>query len=390
MLIAASMCLALAFLDAAWFDPWATLPLLLVAALIIVAYRGYNRLSLRFSALEHLYDFSRTMGSASLEPSSMSVDVLKKVCTVMRTRRAELILAEPTGIPRRITFDDRGASGIESITLHEASLVTQAIASGEASLHTSAEHDEAVSVDPIIGEYHEALVAPLMNRHTTIGAIIAIDRDEELDSFDDDDLRLFETLVAHASTSLERARLVEELRYEVDSKSHQATHDMLTGLPNRMLFLTRAAAALSESSGVAIVLLDIDRFKDVNDTLGHAIGDRLLCEIAERLLRAVSGRATVARLGGDEFALVVADVTRSRARRRRSCTSSTWRCSARSKWTASRWPSPPAPASPWRPNTVTTRPCCCNAPTSPCTWPRSAAARWRSTRSSTTRACSAC
>ena len=109
-----------------------------------------------------------------------------------------------------------------------------------------------------------------------------------MDSFDDDDLELFETLVAHASASLERARLVEELRYEVDSKSHQATHDMLTGLPNRMLFLTRAAAALSESDGVAIVLLDIDRFKDVNDTLGHAIGDRLLCEIAERLLRAVS------------------------------------------------------------------------------------------------------
>jgi diguanylate cyclase (GGDEF)-like protein len=309
LLIAASMCLALAFLDAAWFDGWATLPLLLVAALIVVAYRGYNRLSLRFSALEHLYDFSRTMGTASLEPSSMSVDVLKKVCTVMRTRRAELILAEPSGIPRRITFDDRGASGIESITLDEASFVTEAVASGQASLHTAIAQGEAVSTDPIVGEYREALVAPLMNRHTTIGAIVAIDRDEELDSFDDDDLRLFETLVAHASTSLERARLVEELRYEVDSKSHQATHDMLTGLPNRMLFLSRAAAAVSESTGVAIILFDIDRFKDVNDTLGHTIGDRLLCEIAERLLRAVSGRATVARLGGDEFALVVSDVT---------------------------------------------------------------------------------
>jgi diguanylate cyclase (GGDEF)-like protein len=309
LLVAASMCLALAFLDAAWFDGWATLPLLLVAALIVVAYRGYNRLSLRFSALEHLYDFSRTMGTASLEPSSMSVDVLKKVCTVMRTRRAELILAEPSGIPRRIIFDDRGASGIESITLHEGSFVTEAVSSGQASLHTAIAQGETVSTDPIVGEYHQALVAPLMNRHTTIGAIVAIDRDEELDSFDDDDLRLFETLVAHASTSLERARLVEELRYEVDSKSHQATHDMLTGLPNRMLFLTRAAAAVSESSGVAIVLFDIDRFKDVNDTLGHTIGDRLLCEIAERLLRAVSGRATVARLGGDEFALVVSDVT---------------------------------------------------------------------------------
>jgi diguanylate cyclase (GGDEF)-like protein len=311
LLMAASMCLAFAFLDAAWFDPWTTLPLLLVAALIIVAYRGYTHLSLRFSSLQHLYDFSRTMGTANLEPSSMSIDVLQEVCTIMRARRAELILAEPSGIPRRITFDDRGASGIEPITLDDASIVTQTIYTGQASLHNASAQDHAVTVDPIAGEYRDAIVAPLMNRHTAIGAIIAIDRDEELDSFDDDDLRLFETLVATASASLERARLVEELRYEVDSKSHQATHDMLTGLPNRILFLTRAAAALSESGGVAIVLLDIDRFKDVNDTLGHAIGDRLLCEIAERLLRAVSGRATVARLGGDEFALVLSDVTDS-------------------------------------------------------------------------------
>ena len=308
MLIAASICLAFVVLDAAWFDPWTTIPLLLVAALLVGAYRGYTRLSLRFASLKHLYDFSRTLGTANLEPSSMSVDVLKEVCTVMRARRAELVLAEPSGIPRRIIFDDRGASGIEPITLDDASIVTKAIFTGTAALHNTPAQDPP-TVDPIAGEYRDALVAPLMNRHTPIGAIIAVDRDEEQDSFDDDDLRLFETLVAHASTSLERARLVEELRYEVDSKSHQATHDMLTGLPNRILFLTRAATALSESGGVAIVLLDIDRFKDVNDTLGHAIGDRLLCEIAERLLRAVSGRATVARLGGDEFALVIADVT---------------------------------------------------------------------------------
>jgi len=308
MLTVASICLAFVFFNAVWFDPWAALPLLLVAALLIGAYRGYSRLSLRFSSLQRLYEFSRTIGSANLEPSSMSVDVLKEVCTVMRSRRAKLILAEPSGIPRRISYDQRGVSGVEPITLSEASIATQAITTGKGSRHNVLPQ-EADAVDPIAGEYRNAVVAPLMNQHTPVGAIIALDRDEEADPFDEDDLRLFETLVAHASTSLERARLVEELRYEVDSKSHQATHDMLTGLPNRMLFLTRAAAALTESRGVAIVLLDIDRFKDVNDTLGHAIGDRLLCEIAERLLHAVSGRATVARLGGDEFALVVADVS---------------------------------------------------------------------------------
>ena len=250
----------------------------------------------------------RALSSASLEPTSMSVDVLRQVCTVVRARRAQLVLAEPSGIPRLVLMDGQGAPRVEPITLDEASFVTRAITTGTAMLCNSTVESGGSESDPIAGEYRGAVVAPLMNGATAIGAIIAIDREEELDSFDQDDLRLFEALVAHASSSLERARLVEELRYEVDSKSHQATHDMLTGLPNRMLFLTRAAAALNDSQGVAIVLLDIDRFKDVNDTLGHAIGDRLLCEVSERLLRAARGRATVARLGGDEFAFVIADI----------------------------------------------------------------------------------
>ena len=101
---------------------------------------------------------------------------------------------------------------------------------------------------------------------------------------------------------------MEELRYEVESKSHQATHDMLTGLPNRVLFLTLASEALAKSKGLAVFLLDLDRFKDINDTLGHAIGDRVLCEVADRLLRGLPSNATVARLGGDEFAIAVPDV----------------------------------------------------------------------------------
>jgi diguanylate cyclase (GGDEF)-like protein len=309
MLSAASMGLAIVVLDAAWMNIWATVPVLLVATLLIAAYRGYTRMSLRFASLQRLYDFSRALGTANLEPASMSLEVLNQVCTVMRARRAQLVLAEPSGIPRRISLDDHGPSEVELISLDESSIVTQAIASGVASLHASSTPQRRSSYDPIAGRFVHALVAPLINENTAIGAIVALDRDEELDGFDDDDLRLFEALVAHASANLERARLVEELRFEVDSKSHQATHDMLTGLPNRMLFLSRGTSALNETGGLAIVLLDLDRFKDVNDTLGHAIGDRLLCEVAERLLRAVGEQATVARLGGDEFALVIAGVT---------------------------------------------------------------------------------
>ena len=101
---------------------------------------------------------------------------------------------------------------------------------------------------------------------------------------------------------------MEELRLEAESKSHQAMHDTLTGLPNRTLFLERASAALAETGRAAVALLDLDRFKEVNDTLGHETGDRLLCEVAECLVRAARGRATVARLGGDEFAVVVTDI----------------------------------------------------------------------------------
>jgi diguanylate cyclase (GGDEF)-like protein len=236
----------------------------------------------------------------------MSNEVLRQVCTVMRCRRAQLILAEPSGIPRRVSLDENGPSGVELIELTPTSFVTQCIESGRASLHPDPSiRPSGPPDDPIAGNYVGAIVAPIVDQNRTIGAVVALDREEEFDEFDQDDLRLFEALVAHACANLERARLVEELRFEVDSKSHQATHDMLTGLPNRMLFLTRGTTAINETAGVAIALLDLDRFKDVNDTLGHAIGDRLLCEIADRISRAIPEKATVARLGGDEFALVL-------------------------------------------------------------------------------------
>jgi diguanylate cyclase (GGDEF)-like protein len=307
MLLLASICLSLVLLDTAWFSLWAMVPLVLVAALIILAYRGYVRLSLRFASVQRLYDFSRALSTASLEPSSVRADVLRQVCSVMRARHAELVIAEPSKIPRRISLDDRGPSGFEPVRLDESSIVAQAISSGVASLHRPG-HSGDIACDPVIGTYREAVVAPLMNGDTAIGALVALDRDEEEDSFDNEDLQLLDTLSAHAVTSLQRADLFETLERQRDDNRYQATHDALTKLPNRHLFRDRAETALKDGQGVAIVLLDIDRFKEVNDTLGHAIGDHLLKEVSERLVRAVAGRATVARLGGDEFALIIPDV----------------------------------------------------------------------------------
>ena len=97
----------------------------------------------------------------------------------------------------------------------------------------------------------------------------------------------------------------------------EALHDPLTGLPNRMLLHDRVVGALTlakrEGRLTAVMLVDLDGFKEINDTLGHHEGDALLCCVAERLRNALRASDTVARLGGDEFAIVLGDVADAKA-----------------------------------------------------------------------------
>ncbi len=99
---------------------------------------------------------------------------------------------------------------------------------------------------------------------------------------------------------------------QAEENRHQSRHDSLTGLPNRVLLREHAEAALAAACGegraVTLLLIDLDRFKEINDTLGHSYGDLVLRVVASRLREALPASATVARLGGDEFAILLPDV----------------------------------------------------------------------------------
>ena len=141
---------------------------------------------------------------------------------------------------------------------------------------------------------------PLRVDDRAVGHLVVGDRTGEA-RFAAGDVRLLETVANHGSVALRNGRLIERLHFE-------ARRDELTGLPNRLHFreiLAEAAAAAERGAPCAIMVLDFDGFKAINDTLGHQAGDDLLRVLAGRLAGLAADDAVVARLGGDEFAVLV-------------------------------------------------------------------------------------
>ncbi len=279
--------------------------LVVVAGALYGAYRGVTSLSQRYARVETLYDFTRDLGRPLDEQTTVR-RLLAQTRELLRADGAQLTVFDGDRVVRT-TLD---AGGHLTTWVEPGREVERAVAeSGTPLLVPRHPSDPAHQALLAADGHRDLILAPLPSEGRLRGAMAAFDRSGDVETFDEDDLRLFAAVAIQAGVSLENGRLLDQLRAEVAAKEHQANHDALTGLPNRSRFAELVEAALRgavEADGrCAVMLMDLDRFKDVNDTLGHHNGDLLLCEIARRLRQVLDDVGTVARLGGDEFAILL-------------------------------------------------------------------------------------
>ncbi len=155
-----------------------------------------------------------------------------------------------------------------------------------------------------------AIVCPLTVSGSTVGLLICSEPFDAVRGITAMTQATASRLAQNLSLWLEQDRLLNELRRDMAERTHQAIHDPLTGLLNRRGLSEAWNKSATEGEGVAVFLIDLDNFKEVNSFVGHDGGDRVLIEAAERLRRALPARAHLARIGGDEFAAFLPGVRR--------------------------------------------------------------------------------
>ncbi len=302
-----SVVLALTAINAIWANAVAALLFVGLGVLALLGQRASTEWRRRYANLERLYRFAQRTSGVS-EVDDVVCSVLSEARQVMGSGVAELILPDTDEcLCYHLDTSDRLVCSVRP----EPGRLEQMVQASGAGLVASSE-DPRPEVANALAErsLHTALAAPISFGDDLRGVII-VGNNQGPVTFDAEDLRLFEVLASHSGVAIRGGRLLDRLRREVTAREHEALHDSLTGLPNRNLFDRFLGDALTERSVgrlVAVMLMDLDGFKEINDTMGHHVGDCVLRELATRLMDSVNEHGIVARLGGDEFGFVLRNV----------------------------------------------------------------------------------
>jgi diguanylate cyclase (GGDEF)-like protein len=283
---------------------WAAVPLVLVCATLLAGYRAYARLAERHQSMERLYKFSQVVGDRTATTETFT-GMLEQVCELVFADGADLTFFNADGHPESEVSLRRDQALQRRLPRHltvECGWLLDTIRDGKPVLLGRDSKDVAARHWLGSAGLKEAMIVPLRRDGFVVGALTVIDRMGAARGFDRADLRLLETVANHSSIALRNGELMDRLR-------HDSLHDALTGIANRAYLQTEVDRMFTELENggppFAVAMLDLDSFKDVNDTLGHHHGDALLREVARRLTAAVEGRGTVTRFGGDEFAVLM-------------------------------------------------------------------------------------
>jgi len=282
----------------------------MLLAIFAAGYRAYAAARHRHESLTLVHEFvSGGVGAQSLE--TLAEELLSRIRRLLRASTVQVMLIDSEGdrLPSEVgpaltlAVDEEDSLHVSNGDFDTQDwVVVRTLTQQEPLLAGRTTKDPGVRHWLDEHGFRDAMMVALPDSSGMRGTLRVTDRLGETSTFTAEDLTMLQTLTGHLAVALRNTRLVQKLGYDV-------AHDSLTGLTNRRALYTDGQARLANAPDRrrALLLLDLDKFKEVNDGLGHHAGDQLLVEVGARLRGQLRGGDLLARLGGDEFAVLLED-----------------------------------------------------------------------------------